>query len=394
MRIENHTETPLSCLGGGGRGQGALPGQWTNSRQTSASFSTNKAKNPSSLTVGEGERGGSVSADFSRSKQAVPGNSSKQNLGSQVGLGGEGPSPAWTGAWARRQLTQVLGVGGERRAGKRPLGNIRISGQGPGSKSFLTVMAISPSCSEVSSALLFPNTHQPRKGPRFSTAAPGEEREEGWKGVAFQVHTQSRTRTVLLLPLENVPELHPIPYGPVPELWPRSPWALHSQETPGWGSPLNCEDPVSREAPPWSQPEKGKLHSHQALAGSPSCLLASQQPRPHPQPPQEAGPPPGLRPVRPTSQRPDPAHALNPSKPSFPSSFPLPDSEYCSARGASLSGPQPSPPSAPSGVHPEVTFSGSPQPHQKELLQEGVSVCFALRRTSAPGRPWCAPGTK
>lgn len=53
----------------------------------SASFSANKAKNNSILTEREG-RAASASADLSGSKQAVPGNSSKQeDLGSLGGAG-------------------------------------------------------------------------------------------------------------------------------------------------------------------------------------------------------------------------------------------------------------------------------------------------------------------
>lgn len=59
----------------------------------SASFSANEAKNTSTLTEGEG-RAASASADFSRSKQAVPVNSSKQRtLVPWVGLGGGRSAP-------------------------------------------------------------------------------------------------------------------------------------------------------------------------------------------------------------------------------------------------------------------------------------------------------------
>lgn len=84
------------------------------------------------------------------------------------------------------------------------MGNIWVfQGQGRGSKSFHTPMAVPPPCSEASSALL-PNTHQPRKAPRFPAGATGKQKR-GEKGVVLQVHATGRRP-------ENVPDSAPTPH--------------------------------------------------------------------------------------------------------------------------------------------------------------------------------------
>lgn len=72
---------------------------------------------------GRRRAGLSVSAGFSRSKQAVPGNSSKQDLGSWVGLSGDGPALPGSGKGCSF-LAAHLGAQGWRgkKSRKEPVG--------------------------------------------------------------------------------------------------------------------------------------------------------------------------------------------------------------------------------------------------------------------------------
>lgn len=157
------------------------------------------------------------------------------------GAGGDGPAlPGWGqggGAEACSFLSgphRGSGLEGKKDRKGSPLGNIRISGQGLGSTPSLTAMAASHLVLK-SAELVF--KHMPalvRTQDPFPAGAPvgkGENKSE--KGVLLQVHIKGWTRTVLLPTFKNVLPLSLM--GPVPELWPRSPWTLYSQETLRWG---------------------------------------------------------------------------------------------------------------------------------------------------------------
>lgn len=163
------------------------------------------------------------------------------------------------------------------------MGNIWVfQGQGRGSKSFHTPMAVPPPCSEASSALL-PNTHQPRKAPRFPAGATGKQKR-GEKGVVLQVHTTGRRP-------ENVPDSAPTPH--------RS----SSRAVASWVTLAVCsQEPISWALYPLS-------HEASCLSPGGSCTVtvcwpgaltalpgpASQQPKQNQQPPHTPPPPPEAR---------------------------------------------------------------------------------------------------
>lgn len=186
MTLENHTGTLCPALGGWGAGR-QLPVCWASLRHLPPSLQI-RPKVPPPGGGGGGGQGGSVSADFSTSKQAVPGNRSKQDSGAGWGWVEVGPPyPVGAKAPPSWQPTQGLRAG-RRRTGRGPWATPRFQGQRSGS-----VLAHghghlpSPSCSAVSSALLSPNTPQPREGPRFPRQ-PRTRREEGGEGGTSASH--------------------------------------------------------------------------------------------------------------------------------------------------------------------------------------------------------------
>lgn len=278
MRIENHTGTLCPALGGWGEGRGgrqAAPSV-LGKHQTAAPFSTNKAKGPSARAEEEEGKGRAgvcqqISLDQNKLFQETAVNRTWVLGG--VGWRGARPTPSGQGPHLPGNPLRGSGLEGEEQGGA-PWATPRFQGQGSGS-----VLAHghgrlpSPSCATVSSALLSPNTHQPREGPRFQ-AAPDEERR-GWGGWYFRF-TPRAGQGQCCSRHSMCQNSTPSPTGPVPVLWPRAPGlSPHRDPQPGrLGAVRPCEPGGPAVSPGLSEQtaQSPVLAAGQAL---PACVPLS-----------------------------------------------------------------------------------------------------------------------
>lgn len=162
LSLENHTETSVPCLREP-RQCSQKDGQiWGLS---CASFSANETKNISTLTEEEGMHQ-HISLDQNMLFQET---SVNKTLDAWVELG-DGHAPSWGVAEAcpfQGSPPRGPGLEGEEGLERAPWATSGLQGQVPGTKSFLTAIATSPSYSEASSAQLF-QTHTSQERTQIS----------------------------------------------------------------------------------------------------------------------------------------------------------------------------------------------------------------------------------